>query len=99
MAFLIASPLSAFAETEGPKPITRENPEYPKGALRRGVEGSVLLEFTVDGKGNVAAPRVIEATPPGVFDEAALGASSKWKYEALGAETTNIKVKLTFRKG
>ncbi|HKA15223.1 MAG TPA: energy transducer TonB [Myxococcota bacterium] len=99
-AILAASPaLPAFAEMlEAPKPIHRENPAYPYSALARGVEGSVLVEYTVDGNGQVVAPRVIEATPPGVFDRAALRALSRWRYEALGAEPTTMKVKLTFKK-
>ena len=82
-----------------PKPLSRANPEYPRAALRRGVEGSVLLEFSIDANGNVVAPRVIESRPHGVFEQTALEALSKWKYEALGAETSAIKVRLTFRNG
>ena len=82
-----------------PKPLSRANPEYPRAALRRGVEGSVLLEFSVDGSGNVVSPRVIEARPRGVFEAAALEALAKWKYEALGAESSPHQVRLTFRNG
>ena len=64
----------------------------------RGVEGSVLLEYTVDERGRVVSPRVLQATPPGVFDRAALRALSRWRYEANGAEPTTMKVKLTFRR-
>jgi TonB family protein len=88
----------ARAETASPKPIERANPEYPRTALRAGIEGSVLVEFSVDGRGRVVAPRVIDAIPIGVFEGAALEAVSKWRYEALGAETSNLKVRLTFRK-
>ncbi len=59
----------------------------------------MLLEFSVDPNGNVVAPRVIESRPRGVFEEAALEALSKWKYEALGAKTSTLKVRLTFRNG
>jgi protein TonB len=89
-------PITAIS---APKPITRANPAYPRAALRRGVEGSVLLEFSVDGSGNVVSPRVIESTPRGVFDAAALEALSKWKYEALGTPTSALQVRLTFRSG
>jgi protein TonB len=86
-----------IAITSAPKPVTRAKPEYPRRALRRGVEGSVLLEFSVDADGNVVSPRVLEARPRGVFDAAALEAVSKWKYEALGAESSALQVRLTFR--
>jgi protein TonB len=81
-----------------PRPITRESPAYPFGALTRGVEGSVLLEYTVDQRGRVMSPRVIEATPPGVFDRAALRALSRWRFEPRGTEPTIMKVRLTFRR-
>lgn len=111
LAVLTGGPIPAVAEaaitnaprshaiTAAPKPISRSNPEYPRGALRRRVDGSVLLEFAVDGSGNVVSPRVLESRPRGVFDEAALSALSKWKYEALGAESSALRVRLTFRSG
>src|SRR5687767_5016327 len=80
-------PIALISAPKPPKPLSRVNPEYPRGALRRGVEGSVLLEFSVDGSGNVVSPRVIEARPRGVFEAAALEAMAKWKYEALGADS------------
>jgi len=102
LAVLFAAPVPSAAETaitSAPRPLARANPEYPRAALQRGVEGSVLLEFSIDGSGNVVSPRVIESRPRGVFDAAALEALSKWKYEALGADTTALKVRLTFRNG
>lgn len=99
IALLCVSPVStASADMDGPTPITRESPAYPFGALSRGVEGSVLLEYTVDERGRVVSPRVLEATPPGVFDRAALKALSRWRYEPPGAESTIMKVRLTFRR-
>jgi protein TonB len=102
LAVLTAAPILASAEaavTTAPKPLSRSNPEYPRHALRRGVEGSVLLEFSVDARGNVVSPRVLESRPRGVFDQAALKALSKWKYEASGAESSTLQVRLTFRNG
>ena len=81
-----------------PKAIQRGNPKYPSAALRKGIEGSVLLEFSVDAGGHVVAPRVIDTTPPGVFERTALDAVSHWSYQSLGIETKGMKVRLTFRK-
>ena len=89
----------ALAEMEGPRrPLTRQNPEYPFHALRHGVEGWVVLEYTVNERGNVVKPRILEAHPPGVFDGAALQALSRWRYEPRNDEPTTMKVKLTFRR-
>lgn len=86
------------ADTPIPKPLKRGNPKYPHAALRKGIEGSVLLEFSVDADGRVVAPRVVDATPPGVFERAALDAVSDWSYQPLGIETKGMKVRLTFRR-
>jgi TonB family protein len=102
LAALLAGPAPSFAEppiTSAPRPLARAHPVYPRAALQRGVEGSVLLEFKVDEHGNVIRPRVLESRPRGVFDSAALEALKQWKYEAVGAETDPIQVRLTFRNG
>jgi protein TonB len=60
--------------------IVRVLPRYPNRALSRGIEGWVLLEFTIDQLGQAVDLAVIEADPKGMFDRAALNAIKKWKY-------------------
>lgn len=84
-----------------PTPVKRESPAYPKGAQKRGIEGWVLLEYTVDENGNVASPRIVDSSPPGVFDSAALEALMEWKYApgrlgATAVATPGLRIKLTF---
>ncbi len=62
-------------------PIVKVAPLYPPRAQSRGQEGWVLLEFTVTEVGTIRDPVVIEAEPPGVFDEAAKKAVLKFKYK------------------
>jgi protein TonB len=62
-------------------PLVRVQPQYPRPALERGIEGSVVVEFTVREDGTVADARVIEADPKGMFDRAALAAIAKFKYK------------------
>ncbi len=62
-------------------PLVRVQPQYPRRALERGIEGSVVVEFTVTEDGTVADAHVIEATPEGYFERAALTAISKFKYK------------------
>lgn len=62
-------------------PIVRVEPVYPRRALTRGIEGYVLLEFTVTETGSVADPVVVEAQPPGIFDRAAIQAALRFKYQ------------------
>ena len=62
-------------------PIVKVAPVYPRRAVAGGIEGHVLLEFTVTAIGSVRDPVVIEADPPGVFDRAATEAALKFKYK------------------
>ena len=62
-------------------PIVKVAPVYPRRALTRGIEGYVLLEFTVNSTGAVENPVVVEADPPGIFDRAAMQAALKFKYK------------------
>ncbi|MCX6953580.1 MAG: TonB family protein [Verrucomicrobia bacterium] len=56
-------------------------PNYPFEAKRAGLTGEVLVEFVVDETGGVHAPRVVRSTDR-VFEEAALRAVARWKFEA-----------------
>ena len=62
-------------------PIVKVAPVYPRRALTRGIEGYVLLEFTVNSAGAVENPVVVEADPPGIFDRSAVQAALKFKYK------------------
>jgi protein TonB len=62
-------------------PIVKVAPIYPRRALTRGLEGWVLLEFTVTKLGTVVDIKVLESDPPGIFDKAAVGAAAKFKYK------------------
>lgn len=62
-------------------PIVKVAPMYPARAQSQGIEGWVLLSFTVTEAGGVADPKVIESQPSGVFDEAAKKAVLKFKYK------------------
>ena len=67
-------------------------PAYPNRALSRGIEGYVLVEFTVTETGAVLDPKVIEANPEGVFERAALNAIVRFKYKPriVGGEAVAI---------
>lgn len=63
----------------GPKPIEMVNPSYPFELRRQGVEGTVVLEFTVNLQGNVQEVMVVSSPDPR-FDSAAVAAISKAKF-------------------
>ncbi len=43
---------------------------YPKLAMKRGVEGRVTVEYTVDANGKLESFKVLEANPVGSFENA-----------------------------
>lgn len=73
-------------------PIVKVAPVYPRRALQRGIEGYVIVEFTVDKTGAVRRPIVIEAQPEGLFDRAAMDAALKFKYKprVVNGEATEV---------
>ena len=73
-------------------PIVKVQPNYPQRALRRGIEGYVVVEFTVNEQGGVENPRVVEADPEGVFNQAAMEAARKFKYrpKTVGGEPVEV---------
>ncbi|MEO1171657.1 MAG: energy transducer TonB, partial [Myxococcota bacterium] len=80
-------------------PQSRPHPVYPSRAASRGESGSVTVQFCIDGQGKPIAPSVIESTPRGVFDQAALDAVKKWRYHPVPGEAHHclMPVKLDFR--
>ncbi len=73
-------------------PLVRFPPEYPMSANRNGIEGYVLLRFTVTEQGTVADPEIISSEPPGVFDRAAMRSVLRWKYQPQLANGKPISV-------
>jgi TonB family protein len=67
-------------------------PEFPSKALSQRVSGAVTVEYTVDANGDPRDVRVIEATPPGVFDKAAVTAVKRWHYDPVIANGGPIEV-------
>ena len=53
---------------------------YPSQAIARGIEGWVDLEFVVDRNGQPRNLAVVQASPPGRFDAAALAAVAQYRY-------------------
>lgn len=79
-----------------PRLLSDSPPRYPLAALNRRLEGSVHLAFTIQPDGRVSDTRLLSAQPQGVFDEAALAAAARWRFEATGQRVTTTRT-LTFR--
>lgn len=92
-----AAPRPAAAPAAAvPKLLSAPQPRYPLMALRRKLEGEVLLELSIRPDGSVGNARVVSATPPGLFDEAAVAAAGRWRFEQAAAPVTTRQV-LRFR--
>lgn len=83
-------------------PIVRVEPIYPTRAATRGIEGYVIVEFTVTTNGSVKDPVIIEADPPNIFNRAAENAVLKWKFkprviDGTPVEVPGVQTQLTFK--
>ena len=74
------------------KAVKTVPPEYPQSALSKGIAGSVLLSFTVDARGNTRDVQVLQSTPAGVFDRAAVSAVKRWRYAPVIVDGNAVEV-------
>jgi protein TonB len=80
-----APPPPKPAVRRGIVPIEREDPVYPKEAIRAGVaKGRVLARLKIDEHGNVTDVEITVSEPPRVFDRAVRRALEKWKFKPDG---------------
>ncbi|MFD2164735.1 energy transducer TonB [Thalassotalea euphylliae] len=82
-------------------PIVKVAPIYPRRAQSRGIEGYVIVEFTVTTNGSVRDPIVVEAKPEDIFNRAAIDAAMKFKYkprvvDGTPTEVAGVQNKITF---
>ena len=70
------------------RPISLPAPDYPRAAQRSRRSGSVVVEFTVGTDGTVSSARVVQASPPRVFDREALAAVNRWRFQPIGSPVT-----------
>ena len=83
-------------------PIFQVPPVYPRSALERGIEGCVMLKFTVTKVGSTKDPSVEWAVPPGIFDRAAMRSALKYKYkpqirDGEAIEVPNVRTVVIFK--
>jgi len=81
------------------QPALRESPEYPRGALRMGIEALVLVAQRIDADGAVLDTAPVQTTLTNVygeqsdaerwrrdFEEAAVNAAKRWRYRKAEPE-------------
>ena len=82
---VVAPPPPKPAVRRGIVPIEREDPVYPKDAIKRQIsKGRVVARLNIDEKGNVTDINILVSEPPRVFDRSVREALEKWKFKADG---------------
>ena len=82
-------------------PLVRINPDYPPRALSRGVQGWVIVQFTISATGTVKDQKVVDSSNE-MFNDAALKAIARWRYnpkvdEGVAVERKGVQTKLVFQ--
>jgi TonB family protein len=71
--------------TRPPKLLKKVAPKYPSAALAAKIGGQVVLELTINEKGDVTNARILKSTAS-VFNDSALEAVKQYKYSAPTSE-------------
>ena len=87
-----ATVMTEDAVDSKPKARQRTAAVYPKRARAKGVEGFVRFTLLIDESGRVARTKVLEAQPPGVFDEEAKRAVTSWTFQPAMYQGAPVKV-------
>jgi len=87
------APVRVGGDIKEPKLLSRPDPEYPAIAKQAKVEGQVVIEATIDLNGNVRDVRVLRGNA--LFNDAALAAVRRWKYETTIVNGSPVEVMMT----
>ncbi|MGC9421570.1 MULTISPECIES: energy transducer TonB [unclassified Vibrio] len=91
-----------FGANQQALPLYRVEPNYPARALKRNIEGYVVLRFTIDETGRPTEIQVVDANPRRMFEREAMQALRSWKYQPKLLDGTAVTqpgqtVKLEFK--
>ena len=88
------------APQESPQSVNvlhREQPEFPREAMRSGVEsGQVRARVSINAAGEVTNVSILQAQPARVFDRSVQAAMRKWRFNA-GADNRSYETEIAFR--
>ncbi|MEQ8427815.1 MAG: TonB family protein [Gammaproteobacteria bacterium] len=82
-------------------PIVKVAPQYPRRAVSRGIEGYVIVEYTVTKQGTVKDPVIIQAEPESIFNKSAVDSVLRYKYKPRvingePVEVPGVQTKITY---
>jgi periplasmic protein TonB len=100
--FVVATAAGQIAESDydvPPRPLKMTRPTYPSAAFARRVQGTVVIEFTIDEKGRVRDAVIVDSIPE--LDKAALETVKKWRFSPARkdgrAVATRARAPVSFR--
>ena len=63
-----------------PRVLSRAPMQYPASAMKKHIKGYVVVNLLIDTDGSIEAAKVLQSSPPGVFDAAALSGIRSWRF-------------------
>ena len=75
-----ASQQTSMAIKSEAMPVHTPQPKYPTSARDKEIEGFVLMELLISRTGEVEDHTILNAQPPGVFDQAIADILSRWQF-------------------
>ncbi len=94
-----SAPVLSPAAEAAPQPVRVVQPVYPEDAMVNGVQGQVVVEFSLDANGTPENLEVVGASPTGVFDEAARRALAQWRFRPPSATARRYRQTFSFSLG
>ena len=94
---------AGLLDTSGPVAVSAldfrkyVNPRYPRRACNDGVDGWVDVEFTVNHEGETEEIQVLDASVPGQFENAAVNAVKRWRFEPVVVDGAVVRQRATVR--
>ncbi len=63
-----------------PRVLSRSPMQYPESAMKKRIKGYVVVNLLIDVDGSIEAAKILQSSPPGVFDAAALSGIRSWRF-------------------
>ncbi len=84
------------------RPSNNSVPVYPRRAMQRGIEGYIIMGFSVLEDGSTTDIVVVEAEPKAIFVRSATKAVSQMKFppcikNGVATKLTNLNIKYDFK--
>ncbi len=76
-----------------PRAVQQVAPKYPPRAQAQSITGKVVLALLIGAQGDVQEVQVVSSEPPGVFDQAAIQAVRRWRFQPAMYKGSPVKVR------